>query len=115
ARVRVQRTTRRDERFSQTRIEKVTAEPECGGRKFLETRRLIAQEPCDFAMLQRAFEKRREPKSRNRSWRESRDELAAHAVPRIIAGFEKRHGYRSPAQSKTEREPGQSAADDFNG
>ena len=56
-----------------------------------------------------------QPQADDRGVVRAGNEFAADAVAGIIGRLEDRHGHPGPAQSEAEREPRETAADDFDG
>ena len=96
-------------------VQGMPAQPEGGRRQLLEARGLPVNEPGDFAMVQGIGQDRPELQARYRGGGKTGDEFAANAVPGVGAGLMKRDRHACPAQCEAERQPGQSAPDDFNG
>ena len=93
----------------------MAAEAERGRGQSLAEHALFTIKPGDLAMRERIGERRADPEPRDGGGRQAGDELAAHAMARIIARLEKADGNVVPPQCEPEGEPGEAAAHDFDG
>ena len=64
-------------------------------------------------MEQGVAQQRGQTEPRHRRLIQAGDELAAHAVPRIVMRLEERHRYAGAPERQAQGQTGQTAADDF--
>ena len=103
------------ERSGEAGVEGVAAEAEGGRGENLNADEFFVVKPSDVAVVEGVGEKRREAEAGDGGGGEAGDEIAADAVARIAAGFEKGDGDAGTAEGEAEGEAGEATADDLDG